>query len=299
MSYQYQLSCESTVDLPYDYVAGREISVIFYYYTLDGVEHEDIMGRDEAAMKEFYRALDEGQTANTSQINTYRYEQYFEGLLQKGDVLHIALGSGMSRSVLNACEAADNLRARYPDRRIEVLDSLASSGGYGLLVDTAADLRDAGASFDEIIAFVTQNRLKLNHQVFSTDLTQYKRGGRVSGPYATIGNALGICVLLRLNAEGKLVAYDIARGKKKAIRKTADAVITRIRDISAIPDCDRKLFLANSDAPELSEELRKALIPSLGSLAASAPVYEIGTIIACHTGRGTACAYFFGEERQD
>ncbi len=295
MSYDYQLSCESTVDIPYDYVTGRDISVIFYYYVLDGVEHEDIMGRDENAMKEFYRALDEGQTANTSQINTYRYEQYFDGLLQKGDVIHIAMGSGMSRSVLNACEAAENLKDKYPDRKIAVLDSLASSGGYGLMVDTVADLRDAGAGFDDIISFVMENRNRLNHQVFSTDLTQYKRGGRVSGPYATIGNALGICVLLRLNAEGCLVAYDIARGKKKAVHKTADAVITRIHDI---PGCSQKLFLAHSDCPQLAEDLRAALIPSLGELAEKAPVYEIGTIIACHTGRGTACAYFWGDERE-
>ncbi len=294
MSYDYQLSCESTVDMPYDYITGRDISVIFYYYVLNGVEHEDIMGRDEKAMKEFYRALDEGQEANTSQINTYRYEQYFEELLQKGDVIHIALGSGMSRSVYNAIEAAENLRPRYPDRRIEVLDSLASSGGYGLLVDTAADLRDKGASFDDIVSFITDNRLYLNHQVFSTDLTQYKRGGRVSGPYATIGNALGICVMLRLNDEGRLVAYDIARGRKKVVRKTAKAVTEHIHEI---PACPQKLFLAHSDDPELAEALRRDLIPTLGELAENAPVYEIGTIIACHTGRGTGCAYFWGDIR--
>ncbi len=296
MADKYQLSCESTVDLPYDYVVGRDISVLFYSYTVDGVEHEDNMGRDPEAMKQFYQDMADGKNLSTSQINVFRYEEYFDELLKKGDVLHIALGSGMSTSVDNAKEAANILKEKYPDRKIIVIDSLASSVGYGLMIDTVADMRDNGATMEEIEDWVIANRNKLQSEFFSTDLTQFKRSGRVSGPYATIGNVLGIYPRMHLNSEGRIIAYDIARGKKKVIQKMVKTIMQHIEDGEHY---SKKIFLSHSNCPELAEELRAALIPYLGDVIANAPLYDIGTIIAVHTGPGTVCAFFWGDERKD
>ena len=140
----YQLSCESTVDLPYALVSEKNISVLFYTYSVDGVEYEDDMGRDENARAMFYQLIKDGKKPTTSQVNTYRYVEYFRSLLEKGDVLHVAFGSGMTPSVNNAMEAAKILKEEYPDRRLVIVDSTCSSSGYGLLVDIAADLRDRG-----------------------------------------------------------------------------------------------------------------------------------------------------------
>ncbi len=296
MADKFQLSCESTVDLPYSYVTGRGISVLFYSYMVDGVEHEDNMGRDPEAMKQFYQDMAEGKNLSTSQINVYKYAQYFDELLRKSDVLHIALGSGMSTSVNNAREAAESLKEKYPERRIIVVDSLASSVGYGLMIDTVADMRDNGAGMEEIEDWVIQNRNRLHSEFFSTDLTQFKRSGRVSGPYAAIGTALNIYPRMHLNSEGRIIAYDIARGEKKAIKKMADTIMKHIEDGEHYSG---KIFLSDSNCPELAEELRAALIPYLGDTIAYAPVYDIGTIIAVHTGPGTVCAYFWGDERDD
>ncbi|MBQ8080692.1 MAG: DegV family protein [Clostridia bacterium] len=118
------LSCESTVDLPYAELQARGISVIFYSYTVDGKEYEDDMSRDPEAMPRFYRMLADGKLPKTSQIGKEQYREYLEALLQEGDVLHIAFGSGMTPSVNNAMAAAEELRLQYPDRKIAVLDSL-------------------------------------------------------------------------------------------------------------------------------------------------------------------------------
>ena len=136
------LSCESTIDLPYSYCEQREIPVLFYSYQVDGVSYEDDMGRDPEALPRFYGFLDAGKLPSTAQLNEFQYETFFDTLLQQGDVLHIAFGSGMTASVQNALLAAEALREKYPERKLIVIDSLCSSSGYGLLVDGAADLRD-------------------------------------------------------------------------------------------------------------------------------------------------------------
>ena len=181
MENQFTLSCCSTVDLPYAYMASRHIPVLFYTYVVDGTEYDDDMGRDPAALPRFYGFIRQGKLPQTSQINVAAYMDFFEKLLQTGDVLHIAFTSGQSGSVHNAFLAAEELRKKYPDRKLVVIDSLCSSSGYGLLVDCAADLRDEGKSLDEVAQWVLDNRNKVHHQFFSSDMTQFRRTGRVSG----------------------------------------------------------------------------------------------------------------------
>ena len=127
------LSCESTIDLPYSYCEQRDIPVLFYSYQVDGVSYEDDMGRDPETLPQFYGFLDAGKLPSTAQLNEFQYETFFDALLQQGDVLHIAFGSGMTASVQNAMLAAETLREKYPERKLTVIDSLCSSSGYGLL----------------------------------------------------------------------------------------------------------------------------------------------------------------------
>ena len=126
MAESFILSCESTVDLPYSYVQQRNIPVLFYSYLVEGQEYIDDMGRDPEALTRFYRLLQEGHLPTTSQLNLQTYLDYFETLLSRGDVLHIAFGSGMTNSVANALQAAELLRDKHPERKLVVLDSLCS-----------------------------------------------------------------------------------------------------------------------------------------------------------------------------
>ena len=190
--HSFILSCESTVDLPYRYVTERNIPVLFYAYTVDGCEYPDDMGRDPEALPRFYSFLEEGKIPSTSQLNQFQYERYFEPLLQQGDVLHIALGSGMTSSVFNAEKAATLLRLQYPDRKLIVIDSLCSSTGYGLLVEMAADMRDEGCTMEEVEHWVKASRKSIHHQFFSSDLKYLRRSGRMSGPAAMLGTMLSI-----------------------------------------------------------------------------------------------------------
>lgn len=289
------LSCESTVDVPYAYCASRDIPVIFYSYFIDGQEYVDDMGRDPEALPGFYRKLAAGSLPSTSQINTIQYVEYFEPMLSQGhDLLHICLGTGMTKSYENACEAAQELRERYPERKLLVLDSLCSSSGYGLLVDGAADLRDRSGSLEEIAAWVEANRKNVHHQFYCTDLKYFKRSGRVSGATATVGAILGICPIMRLNDEGRIIAYDKVRGKNAALRTTV-----RTMEAHAVGGADYagKCWVCHSDCPETAALLKDALEKHFPNIQGDVWVNDIGTIIASHCGPGTVAVFFFGDER--
>lgn len=286
------LSCESTVDMPYSYVSERGINVIFYTYTVDGVEYIDDMGRDENALPNFHKMLKEGKMPTTSQINQYNYEEYFEEMLQKGDVLHIAFGRGMSGSVVNAVNAAAAMREKYPDRKIIVVDTLASSSGYGMLVDYAADMRDEGKSMEEIEKWILDNRMNVHHQIYATDLFHLRRGGRVSGPAAMIGTVLGICPIMRLNAEGSINAYGKVRSKKKAVAETVKVMEEHAQNGY---DYDGKCFICHANCIEDAEIVKAMIEEKFKNVEVK--IFDIGTIIASHTGQGTVALFFMGDDR--
>ena len=291
---RYRLSCESTVDLPWSYVNGRGIPVMFYAYMIDGVEYPDDMGRDPDALGQFYARLDGGSLLTTSQLSPQQYLDFFEPLLKEGDLLHIAFGSGMTASVNNAMIAAEQLREQYPDRRLEVIDSLCSSSGYGLLVDVAADLWQSGADMDEVIRWTLDNRQRVHHQFFSTDLKYFKRSGRVSGPAATLGAMLGICPIMRLDDGGRIIAYDKVRGKNNAIRETVRTMAAHARGGA---DYREKCFICHSNCLDIAERTRDAVRDRFPHIQGDIRICDIGTIIASHCGPGTVAVFFFGDER--
>lgn len=295
MERKFILSCESTVDVPYEYMRKRNIPVIFYSYAIDGEEYTDDMGRDPKALSRFYSLLADGKMPSTSQLNEYKYEDYLDGLLQKGDVLHIAFGSGMTPSVKNAMKAAETLKEKYPGRKLVIIDSLCSSSGYGLLVDGAADIADKGCTLEETAQWVYENRHTIHHQFFSTDLKYYRRSGRVSGPAAMIGTILSICPIMRLDDKGKIIAYGKVRGKAAAIKTTVDAMEKHAvngRDYSG------KCWICHSNCIDDAKQTESAIIERFPKIKGNTRIFDIGTIIASHTGPGTVAVFFYGDERE-
>ncbi len=290
------LSSESTIDMPYSYAEERNIPIIFYSYTVDGVQHTDDMGRDPSALGQFYGYLNDGKLPSTSQLNLYEYIDFFEGLLKRGqDILHVVFGSGMTQSIVNAIEAAEELKKKYPSRRIEVVDSMCSSSGFGMLVDYAADMRDEGASIDETKAWLLAHRKNVHHQFFSTDLKYYRRSGRMSGAAAMLGAILDICPIMRLDDGGHIIAYGKVRGKKNAIKETVN---TMAAHADGAEEYNGKCFICNSNCLAEAEQLKVALEQRFPNLVGKIQIFDIGTIIASHCGPGTVAVFFMGDERE-
>lgn len=287
----FTLSCESTVDLNLQYLIKRNIPAIAYTYIIDGKEYSDDM-RAGNGLALFYNQLVSGKQPSTSLINVERYTEFFRSMLEKGDLLHVAFSSGLSQSANNAIAAAEALKKEFPNRKIYVVDSTCASVGYGLFVDSVADVRDSGASIEATYQWAMDNRRNVQHQFFPTTLTYFRRSGRVSGMAAFFGNILKLCPIMRVNHNGKLVAYAKVMSEKKAIAKTLEEVAANIRDGSAY---DGKLWVGHSDYISCANNIVAEL--KVRYPRADVRTYDIGPVIASHCGPGTLAVFFWGNER--
>ena len=287
----FTLSCESTTDLTLHHFNKRNIPVLPYTYTIDGQEFVDDM-REGNGLAQFYNQLTAGKRPTTSLINKEKYLDFFRPLLEKGDLLHVAFGSGMSQSASNAILAAEELKEEFPNRKIYVLDSLCACVGFGILVDMMADLRDEGKTIDEVYEWANANKLKVHHQFFSTTLTYFHRSGRLSGPAALIGNILKLCPIVRLNANGKMIAYAKVMSENKALAKLLADIAPLIKNGT---DYDGRLWLAHSNYVSMATKAVAELKQTYPK--ADIRVFDIGPVVASHCGPGTLSIYFVGDTR--
>lgn len=293
---EYVLSCCSTADLTAEHFNERNINYICFHYEMDGKSYMDDLGQTMPFDK-FYQAMVDGADTRTSQINADEYESYFEKFLAEGkDVLHLCLSSGISGSINSAMIAKSMLEEKYPDRKIYIVDSLAASSGFGLLMDKLADLRDEGMSIDELHNWAEENKLKLHHWFFSSDLTFFIKGGRVSKTSGIVGGLLGICPLLNVDNNGKLIARYKVKGKKKVIKK----IVEKMEEFAENGlNYSGKCYISQSACYEDAESVAKLIEEKFPSLDGKVEINNIGTTIGSHTGPGTVALFFWGEERVD
>ena len=291
----YVLSCCSTVDLSMEHLKSRNIEYICFHYYLDEVEHLDDLGQT-MSMAEFYATMEAGAMTRTSQVNISEYLEHFCRFLEQGqDVIHLCLSSGISGTYGSAENAARIARERYPDRKLYVIDSLAASSGYGLLMDTLADLRDEGMDIDSLRDWTLQHRLELHHWFFSTDLKYYVRGGRVSKTAGFVGGLLNICPLLNVDAAGCLIPRSKIRTKKKVIQEIVQRMEEHARDGY---DYNGKCFISNSACLEDAQAVASLVEQKFPKLNGKVLINDIGTTIGSHTGPGTVALFFWGDERK-
>lgn len=292
----FTLSCSSTADLPLAYLQKRDIPFICYHYTLNGKDYPDDLGQSEP-IEAFYDKIRKGGMPTTTQINQSRFIEFFEPMLRAGqDVLHLELSSGISGTYGSALAAQKELSERYPDRRLIVIDTLAASSGYGLLVDATCDLRDSGASLEEARAWVQNNKMCLHHWVFTTDLTHLKRGGRISAATATFGTLLNICPIINVDVHGKLVTRGKARGIKRAIETLAQKMQAHAQGGLAYKG---RVYISNSSDMKDARALADVIAERFAQIDGKVQIYDIGTVIGAHTGPGTVALFFWGDERVD
>ncbi|WP_374286826.1 DegV family protein [Lactococcus sp.] len=293
---KYIISCESTADLTKKHLEERNLQYICFHFELDGKQYLDDLG-ESLPFSDFYQAMQDGAETKTSQINAEEFQDYFEPFLKDGyDILHLSLSSGLSGVVNSANIAKTMLEEKYPDRKILISDSLAASSGFGLLVDKAADLRDSGMDMDEIYAWIEANKLKLNHWFFSTDLTFYIKGGRISKTSGAIGNILNICPLLDMNNAGKLIPRFKIRGKRKVIQQIVKKMQEGAQDKL---DYSGKCYISHSACYDDARAVADLVEASFPKLNGKVEIYDVGTTIGSHTGPGTVALFFWGEQRGD
>ena len=292
---KFVLSCCSTVDLNPDWMKKKDINYICFNYTVDGVPYKDDMGVSVKTADLHKRMLD-GADAKTSQVSVGEYIEYFTSFLQEGnDILHCTLSTGISGTYSSACQAAEILKEQFPERKIYIVDSLEASSGYGLFMDKLSDLKNNGMDLEELYKWAEEHKLYVNHWFFSSDLTFFIRGGRVSKTAGAIGKVLSICPLLNVDYMGRLISREKIRTKKKAILRMAE----KMEELAYKGlDYSDKVFISNSD-PEGARALADLISERFPKISGKVEIFDIGATIGCHTGPGTVALFFWGKKRVD
>ncbi|MBE6756835.1 MAG: DegV family protein [Ruminococcaceae bacterium] len=292
----YILSCCSTADLTEEHFKARDINYICFHFSLNGVQYPDDLGKT-IPFDKFYKAMTDGADTATSQVNVDEYIEYFTPFLEAGkDILHVTLSSGLSGTINSARIAKEELQEKYPDRKIYIVDSLGASSGYGLIMDKLADLRDSGMSIDELKDWAEANKLKLHHWFFSTDLTFFIKGGRVSKVSGWFGTILKICPLLNMDNLGHLVPRFKVREKKRVIVE----IVNKMEEFAEGGlDYNGKCFISNAACYEDARAVADLIEERFPKLNGKVEIYSVGTTIGSHTGPGTVALFFWGSEREN
>lgn len=292
----FVISSCSTMDLTPEQIKERNIRMLNFKYSLDGVEHLDDMFEKTSA-KEFYDAMVNGADTKTSQVNVEAYSEFFRSVLSEGkDLLHLAFSSGLSGSYNSARIAADEVRNEFPERKLLLVDSLAASSGFGLLVDKAADLREEGKSIDEVYEWVVANKNRVHHWFCASDLTFFVKGGRVSKVAGWFGTVLKICPVLNVDYQGRLIPREKVRGKNNALKRLVEKMQENAEGGLEYSD---KCYICNSDCYEDAELVKNLVEERFPNLVGKVRIYSIGPTIGSHTGPGTVALFFMGKERID
>ena len=285
----YRIFTDATSDLPAQFAESLHVTVLPMGFTMEEKEYFYIPGRSDMPIETFFEKMRAGVPVTTAQVNTFAFLEAFEPVLQAGeDILYIGFSSKLSGTVQSALAAADELKTKYPARKVVVVDSCSASLGEGLLVYYAARKHDL--SLEALAKWVEDNKLRFVHWFTVDDLVYLKRGGRISGATAAIATILNIKPVMHVDNEGYLVAVEKVQGRKKSLRslfermeKTVDTTVT---DTVFIGHCASK-----ADA-EYVATLVHEKYPNM-----MVHIDDIGTSIGAHSGPGTIALFCVGSER--
>ena len=292
----YIISCCSTADLSKEHFEAIDVHYVCFHYILDGKDYPDDLGQS-VPFEDFYRMMKEGADTKTSQVSIQEYLDFFTPFLEQGkDIVHVTLSSGISATINSARNAANIAMERFPERKIYVVDSLGASSGYGLLMDTAAAKRDEGLRAPELAAWIEKNRLRLHHWFFSTDLSFFVKGGRISKTAAVFGGLLEICPLMNMDNLGRLIPRFKVRTKKRVIRQIVDKMAEFADDGL---DYSGKCYISQSACVDDARAVANLVEARFPKLNGKVEINYVGTTIGSHTGPGTVALFFWGEERDD
>ena len=284
----FQIITDSCCDFPTPMYGQLGLTFVPLTVEFRGNTFDD---KNDDTLKDMYQGLRAGEVAKTSAVNPSRWSQAMEKALAAGkDVLVLAFSSGLSTTYQSAVIAAEELKDAYPDRKIQVIDTLCASMGEGLLVWYACKKRDEGLSLDEVTQWVLDNRPHLCHWFTVDDLMYLKRGGRISAATALVGTMLQIKPLLHVDDEGHLINMTKTRGRKAAI----DAMVKKAQELGAGYD-NSTMFISHGDCLSDAEYLSRQLKEKCG--VKDVVISYVGAVIGSHSGPGTLALFFLGSHR--
>ena len=284
----YKIVTDSCCDMPPEMYEKLDLTVVPLSMDFRGEVRED---KSDDSIKEVYAALRAGESAKTAAVNPDRWHKAIEPHLAAGkDVLVMAFSSGLSTTYQSAVIAAEELREKYPERTIYVVDTLCASLGEGLLVWYACKKRDEGMALDELHTWVEENKLHLCHWFTVDDLMYLKRGGRISAATALVGTMLKVKPVLHVDNEGHLINMFKVRGRKASLEAIADKLGELGKDYD-----NSTVFICHGDCLSDAQYVEGILKEKYG--VKEVMINYTGAVIGSHSGPGTMAVFFLGDHR--
>lgn len=290
MSDNYVIFSDSGCDLPNHIIEQYNIGIIRFPFMIDG-EHFD-ENSNPLSIRDFYDKMREGSVTATSQATPEQFIKVFGEVLEKGkDILYICFSSGLSGTHNSAILAKETLLDDYPDRKINIVDSLCASMGEGLFVYTAALMQADGKDIDEVTEWCESNKLNVIHMFTVDDLVYLYRGGRVSRATQIAGSILGIKPVLHVDNEGHLIPVGKVRGRRQSLMGLIDGMAERIGEYTE----NITIGISHGDCYEDAVYVRDVISKRYN--VKKFIINHIGPVIGAHSGPGTVALFFFGEKR--
>jgi len=286
---EFIIMTDSCCDLPAQLVEEMELQVLPLSFVMDGREYFNYPDNRDIAPGEFYNRLRAGSLGTTSAVSVGAFHEAMSAIVAEGkDILCINFSSALSTTYQSACIAAEDVMAANPGCSVAVVDSRAASLGQGMLVYLAVGKKRAGASLEEVRAFVEERRDHIDHWFTVDDLHHLKRGGRVSATAAFFGTMLQMKPVLHVDDEGCLTPVSKVRGRKASIR----ALLEKMEELVEVPS---PVFISHADALEETEELAAAIKEKFGT--EEVLINFVGPVIGNHAGPGTIALFFQGKAK--
>lgn len=285
----FEIYTDSSCDLPKDMIEQYDIKVMQLEVIID--DQAPVLNKDIEA-KDFYQKLREGANAKTAAMTPGYFMEHAKESLKAGkDILYIGFTSGLSVTYNNGAMMMEELKEKYPERKLLSIDTLCASAGEGLLVHYAALQREAGAGMEEIYEAILEMKDKIHHQVTVDDLFFLKRGGRINAATAIAGSVLSIKPMIHVTAEGKLDTIGKIRGRKAAMKELVSKMKT-----NADVDTWKYVFISHGDCQEEAEHVKSMVEDAYPQ--AKVIISDVGPVIGAHTGPGVIALCYLGKTQK-
>ena len=285
---EFVIVTDSSSDLPAKVAESFGVTVIPLEVNIDDI---GCKMNDEIDIKEFYAWLRDKKGAKTSAVNMDRFCEIFENFAKNGkDVLYIGFSSGLSATFMAGKNAAEEISEKYPDRKLIAVDSLCASLGQGLIVKLALDKKNAGATIEEVAAYIEEIKPNLCHWFTVEDLFFLKRGGRVSAATAVMGTVLQIKPVMHVDDAGKLINVEKARGRAASI----NSLFAKMKETAINPE-SQTVYISHGDCYDDARKLADMITAEFG--ITDILISEVGPVIGAHSGPGTLALFFLGSKR--
>ena len=287
----FEIVTDSSANLTNELIDRYNLHILSLRFLVGGREYYSYIKGEDNDLKKFYAMMRNKENVKTSHINPALCTELFEGILQDGkDLLFLGFSSALSGTYETAERSMNELREKYPERKMYCVDTLSASLGQGLLVTYVAKKREEGLSIDETYQWAMDNRLHLCHWFTVDDLFFLKRGGRVNAATAILGSMLGIKPVLHMDDEGRLINVTKVRGRRASL----DMLVKKMEELAIEPE-KQTVYISHGDCIEDAEYVAGLIREKWGNKEIL--IHYVDPVIGAHSGPGTVALFFMGIHR--